>query len=64
MANPGFRLAKNHFEQTLNLTQPEDDPAMWNLSSGLAQLATALEQELEEIHRRLRNVESDVKGIR
>ncbi len=65
MTNPGFRLAKDHFEQNLKvLTRPENDPAMWNLSNGLVQLATALEAEMEAIHLRLRNVESAARGNR
>ncbi len=65
MTNPGFRLAKDHFEQNLKtLTRPENDPAIWNMSSGLAQLAAAIEEELEAIHVRLRNVESAVRDSR
>ena len=51
MTNPGFRLAKDHFEQNLQKSsrRPDNDPAMWNLSNGLVQLATALEAEAEAI---------------
>ena len=56
MAHRGFGLARDLFEE--NLKNSQGDPAMQNLSNGLAQLAIALEEELEAMHRRLRNIES------
>lgn len=55
MTHPGFRIARDLFEESLKNSR---DPAMQNLSNGLAQLAIALEQELAAIHQRLRNVEN------
>ena len=63
--NSGFKLAKGYFDQNLRIIKrPESNPELWNLSTGLSQLASALEEELEVIDRRLRNIESDIRGLR
>jgi len=63
--NSGFKLAKGHFDQNLRIIKrPESNPELWNLSIGLSQLAEAIEEEMEVIHRTLRNVESDIRGLR
>jgi hypothetical protein len=65
MTNPGFKLAKTQFDAIrATIKQPQSNPELWNLSIGLGQLASALEEELEAIHQRLRNVESDVTGMK
>ena len=67
MANnhPSFALAKASFDAvTARLKQPEQNPELWSLSTGLSQLAAALEQELGTIHQKLSAIDSDVKSIR
>jgi hypothetical protein len=65
MADSLYTQARRLFDDNLTiLKRSETDPVQWNLSRGLALLASALEEDIPAIKTKLQAIDSDVKSIR
>jgi hypothetical protein len=63
--NSNFAAAKAAFDENIRaIKQPSHSPELWNLSTGLRQLAEGLELELVILRRKIEAIDSDVKSIR
>jgi hypothetical protein len=62
-----FFQAQQLFEAAVNETDPERNPAMWNMLNGLAKLAQAaihLESTVNALGRKIDDVQRDVRQIK
>lgn len=60
-----YNQAAKLFRENLQLLgQPQKDPLMWNLCTGLAQLAEAIREDMAATQKKLAAIDSDVKSLR
>lgn len=59
-----YAKAKHRFIENTNSVNPEENPTLWNLSTGLALLTEAIEADIKAIHVKLEQVKYAVQRIR
>ncbi len=60
-----WNLANKLFRDSLKLIdQPERDPQMWNLHSGLLNLSEAIQKDLEDLRQKIERLGQDLQSLR
>ncbi len=60
-----YHEASNSFQESLErIRQPAQDPLWWNLNSGLLGLMKALQDDLEDLRRRVERVDQGLQRLR
>jgi hypothetical protein len=64
-SNEKYGRANELFRENLRaLGSAQKDPAAWNLNTGLGLLAQAIQQDMEELRKRLAELSSDVAMLK